>query len=296
MDIALVSGTQDRPGLLERVDGPLGEALAARGAQVHRPLWHDPEVDWSRFAMAVVRTTWDYAARRDEFVAWAARADEVTTVANPPDALRWNTHKSYLIELEERGAPVIPTAWLGRGDRVVLADLLAARGWPRAVAKPAVGAGSAGVLRVGVDLATPVDVAADLAQEAFDRLLATGDVMVQPYLDAVTAQGELSIVLFEGEVVYAVRKHPPAGDFRVQERHGGRYVREPVDAAAAELARWVADATGADLLFARVDLLDDASGTPQLTEIELTEPDLYFRFVDGSADRLAEAILARAGG
>lgn len=301
MDIALVTGTTDLPFDVAAVDAPLVVALERRGVRVHRPVWHDPAVAWDRFDLALVRTTWDYHHRREAFVAWAAAAGDATRLWNPPDALRWNTHKSYLLELEERGAPVVPTAWLGRGDRIELGALLTARDWSVAVVKPAVGASAEGLLRVDADLSPEAAgaggaVGLAAAQRHLDDLLVAGDVLVQPYLDAVESQGELSVVVVDGTVTHAVRKRPADDDFRVQEEYGGQATVETPDAEVAALARWVVEATGAPLLVARVDLLQDAVGTWQLAELELTEPDLFLAAAPAAADHLADAIVARAGG
>ncbi|MEX2503871.1 MAG: hypothetical protein WD378_03415 [Egicoccus sp.] len=285
MHVALITATVEGLDFVADVDAALATALVARGIEVSQPRWDDPDVDWDGIDIAVVRTTWDYPQRRDEFLAWAADVGQRTRLWNPADVLRWNTHKSYLIELEERGAPVVPTAWLGQGDEVVLDDLLRSRGWTRAVVKPAVGAGSSGLALV--DLDDPD------AQRHLDRELATGDVLVQPYLAAVETRGELSVVVVDGEVSHAVRKRPTGGDFRIQEEFGGSYEVADLDADTTALARWIVEATGHELLFARVDLLEDDFGQPQLVELEATEPDLYLRHVPAAADRVADAVVRR---
>lgn len=298
MDVALVTSAMDDrvAAYAATMDVPLRAELEQRGAQVHAPRWDDEAVDWAAFDVALVRTTWDYPGRRDAFVAWAAQAGSVTSLWNPAEVLRWNTHKSYLIELEERGAPVVPTAWLAAGDQVDLADLLAARGWPRAVVKPAVAAGATGLRRVGAFGSSPGDEAV-AAQAHLDDLLAGGDVMVQPYLDAVERDGEVSVVLVDGVVTHAVRKTPGPGEFRIQVQHGGRYQRLDLDGDGAEpaaLARWILEASGHDLLYARVDLLRDDNGAWQLAELELAEPDLYLAQAPDVGTVLADATLARA--
>jgi glutathione synthase/RimK-type ligase-like ATP-grasp enzyme len=287
LDVALVTG--DTVAFAATIDAPLAEALRARGATTHAPRWDDPRVDWAGFDAVVVRTAWDYPARRDDFVAWAARVGELTALWNPADVLRWNTHKSYLIELEDRGAPVVPTAWLAAGDRVDLAALLASRGWERAVVKPAVGNGADGLLRTH-------DVGPAEGQAHLDAVLARGDVMVQPYLASIELQGEVSVVAIEGQVTHAVHKAPAAGEFRIQRQFGGVYAR--LDLAGdgrdpAALARWVLEAAGHELLYARVDLVRDDGGVWQLAELELAEPDLYLGLAPEVGDTLARAILAR---
>jgi glutathione synthase/RimK-type ligase-like ATP-grasp enzyme len=270
------------------IDVALHEALDARGIPFERPLWSDPDVDWAAYDLAVVRTVWDYTAARDAFVDWAARAGALTRVENPPDVLRWNTHKGYLMELEERGAPVVPTAWLGRGDRIDLAALCASRGWDEVVVKPAVAAGSDGLVRAGGGAAGH-----RRAQDALDALLDAGDVMVQPFRSRI-AEGELSLVAVEGRVTHAVRKVPASGEFRVQGRFGGRYARETPSADAVALAEWILEALGTPLLFARVDLVLADDGTLELGEVEATEPDLYLEQSEEGTEALIDAIVARA--
>jgi len=262
-------------------DQPLLAALEAAGHEASLEAWDDPEVDWGCCDAVLIRSTWDYHTRRDAFVDWAREVGGRTRLFNDAEVVRWNTHKSYLIELEERGAPIVPTAWLARGDRVDLAALAAARGWDQIVLKPAVGAGGDGIQRLP----------ASRGQAALDALSDAGDVLVQPFFTSIATAGELSVVLFEGRVSHAVRKRPAAGAYLVQIEHGGVY--EPVldvPTEAAELARWVVEATGKQLLYARVDLLVDAAGTWQVNELEVTEPNLFMDLVEGSAERLVAAI------
>jgi glutathione synthase/RimK-type ligase-like ATP-grasp enzyme len=299
MDIALVAGT-DTDGYVPPPDAPPGwdpeagidatlrVSLAAQGVRVHLPLWNDPDVDWSHFDLAVVRTVWDYVDDRDGFVAWAQRAAAQVELLNPADVLRWNTHKSYLLELEERGAPVVPTAWLAAGDHVVLEELRRSRSWGEVVVKPAVAAGSMGVRRVGTSARER-----DEGQAHLEELLATGDAMVQPFRSGI-AQGELSLVTVEGRVTHAVRKRPTGGEYRVQGRFGGSYAREEPSAEAVALAEWIVEAVGAPMLFARVDLVAADDGTLELSELEATEPDLYLGLSEQGNTRLTDAIIRRA--
>ena len=75
--------------------------------------WDDPAVDWDAYHLSVLRSPWDYPARRDEFVAWARR---VPRLANPADVVEWNTDKHYLRELAAAGVPVTPTTFVEPGD------------------------------------------------------------------------------------------------------------------------------------------------------------------------------------
>lgn len=279
MRVALATAADQEP--TDQDDEPLLAALAAAGHLPSLLVWDDPTSRWEEQDVVVVRTAWDYHLKREAFLDWAARVATVTRLYNPVEVLRWNTHKSYLLELEERGAPVVPTAWTAQGDQVDLAALARARSWDDVVLKPAVGAGGHRVERV----------APDGGQAVLDRLLAEGDALVQPYLDSVTTTGELSVILLAGEVSHAVRKVPAPGGLLVQIEHGGAYEPLPdVPPDAAALARWVVEATGHDLLYARVDLVVDAVGTWQVAELEVTEPGLFLHLVPGSAERFCAAL------
>lgn len=285
MRIALATAAEQVP--TDQDDAPLLAALAHAGHEAELVPWDDPTVAWEAFDAVLIRTTWDYALRREAFVAWADRVEASTRLFNAAEVVRWNTHKRYLLELEERGAPIVPTAWLAQGDRVDLAALAAARGWDELVLKPAIGAGGDGIARV-----LPRD-----GQAVLDALTATGDAMVQPYVPTIATAGELSVILLDGEISHAVRKIPAAGGLLVQIEHGGIYepLRE-VPAEAAALARWIVAAAGHDLLFARVDLLVDEVGSWLVNELEATEPGLFMHLVPGSAERLVVALEGRLTG
>jgi glutathione synthase/RimK-type ligase-like ATP-grasp enzyme len=280
--IALATAADQEP--TDQDDAPLLAALAGAGHDADLVVWDDPAVTWDAFEAVLIRTTWDYHTRREAFVTWAAAVEARTRLFNAAEVVRWNTHKGYLLELEERGAPIVPTAWLAQGDRVELAALAAARGWSEVVLKPAVGAGGAGIARL-----RPED-----GQATLDALTAAGDAMVQPYVPTIATAGELSVILFDGEVSHAVRKIPAAGGLLVQIEYGGMYeplLEVPADAAA--LARWVVETAGHDLLFARVDLLTDELGSWLVNELEVTEPGLFMHLVPDSAERLVAALEGR---
>ncbi|HXD74790.1 MAG TPA: hypothetical protein VN628_13675 [Vicinamibacterales bacterium] len=258
-------------------DRPFHDALRARGIPFIEAVWDDPAVDWPSFDAVLIRTTWDYQEKRDAFVAWAGRLP--VPLHNPIDIVGWNTHKSYLRDLEARGVPIVPTEWLARGTSPDIASLCADRGWARAFLKPCVGATSRETLRFAAG-----DPA---AQRHADRLLAREDLMLQPYLSRVETEGEMSAIFIEGELTHAVRKVPVPGDYRVQDDFGANDY--PIEFPDVPLARAAIDAVGRRLLYARADFLRSDEGL-QLTELELVEPSLFFRHGRHAADRLADAI------
>lgn len=269
-------------------DAPLHAALKARGVELDHPAWDDPEYDWSACDACLIRTTWDYTERRAAFVDWAQRAGRVTRLFNPPAVVRWNTHKTYLHDLECRGAPVVPTVWLQPAQRVDLAALMAERGWSRGFLKPVVGATARETLRFDADSSGLA-----VAQRHLDRLLAREAMMLQPYLARVERDGEISVIFIDGHISHVVRKIPQPGDYRVQDDFGARDEPWHLPPAERRIAEAIAEGLDNDALYARVDFLRDDNGRLCCNELEAVEPSLFFRHAPQAAHHLASALLAR---
>jgi hypothetical protein len=284
---------------LDAYDAVLVPRLQSLGAQVDAAVWDDPEVDWDAYDLAVVRSTWDYAGRRDEFLAWAA---SVPRLANPAPVLRWNTDKHYLQDLQRRGVPVVPTTWLEPGaglDARGLHTRLPALG--DFVLKPAVAAGSIGAGRYSANDSQLRGRAIAYAL----RLLAEGEtVMLQRYLPAVDTIGEVSMVFLDGGYAYAVRKEAmltgpeKGGDrmYQAERLEGGYQPTQAELAVGADAVAAAMDALGGPLrpfLYARADVVPGADGAPVLLELELTEPALFPELAPGGIDKVCRAIMGR---
>lgn len=291
--IALVSVAAARP--LDEDLAPLHEALRAAGADVVIVDWDDPAVDWGRFDLALLRSTWDYAERLPEFLDWATRVAACTQLCNPLAVLRWNTDKHYLAELERAGVAIVPSTFVepGADAAAALDAFLAATDAAEFVVKPSVGAGSRDAQRHAREQR-------DAAVAHVARLLdARRSVLLQPYLARVDEHGETALIHFDGAYSHAIRKGPllRCGDGPTDALFAAEDIRArtPDDAERA-LAAAVLTAVPfeAPLLYARVDLIRDGDGAPRLLELELAEPSLFFAHAPGSAERFASAVIARA--
>ncbi|MGD2111348.1 MAG: hypothetical protein PVI86_18375 [Phycisphaerae bacterium] len=286
MKIALV--TRSNLPDWEVDDRPLHAAFADLGVELCHPAWDDRDFDWTACDAALMRTTWDYQDRRDEFLAWARRVAAAIPLYNPLPVIRWNTDKTYLRDLQSRGVTTIPTVWLNAGTTVDVGSALAARGWKRAFLKPAIGATARETLRFQTDRA-----GIEQAERHIARLLPTEDLLLQPYLPSVERVGELSLIFIDRQFSHAVRKVPVPGDYRVQDDFGASDEPARVNANLVEMALDIVNTVQHDLLYARVDFLRDEHDRLCVSELELVEPSLFFRHCPEAAPRLAAALLAR---
>lgn len=262
-------------------DDAVVPALKSLGFEVTWAAW-DSGADFASADVVILRATWDYAARRAEFLEWC---DSVPSLVNSAEVVRWNTDKSYLVELSDAGLAVVPTTLVSPGSSA---------SFPSAefVVKPSVGAGSRGAAR----FAAGADASAHVA-----ALHAEGHTaMIQPYQSSVDTEGELALVYLGGIYSHAFEKAAMLGSTMDE---SGLYLTEklapaspPADALA--LAEDALDAASAllgilraELLYARVDVVRGADGKPLLLELELTEPSLGFRQTDpAAATRFASAV------
>jgi hypothetical protein len=265
----------------------LATALEQAGAGASWQVWDDAEADWTGYDAVVVRSTWDYQRRREEFLRWAAA---VPALLNPLEVLAWNTDKRYLAELGREGIPAIETRFVEPGSTPSLPDE------GEFVVKPSISAGSKDTARFALGDASERDRVGRLIAE----IHAGGrTAMLQPYLGAVDELGETALVYLDGRLSHAVRKGPllrpgerPTQGFFAAETIAPREPSEAEQALGERVLESVARRFGT-LLYARVDVLPRDDGEPVVLEVELTEPSLFFGHADGAIQRFAAALRSR---
>jgi hypothetical protein len=263
-------------------DSPiLLDALAARGLSAELVVWDDAGVTWDRFSLCVVRSTWDYARRRSEFLTWAK---EVSRLANPYPVLEYSSDKHYLADVEARGYRVVASRFCDVGTEPAFPP-------GNFVVKPCVGAGSRDTDRYGA-------TEHERARTHVAELHAEGrDALIQPYVDSVDVAGERALVFIDGSFSHAMTKGAMLNVSALD--RNALFRREQMSPAIAEpaaldYAHGLLYGLGyADLLYARVDLVSTPDGWA-LMELELVEPSLFLSYEPGAADALARAIERRA--
>jgi glutathione synthase/RimK-type ligase-like ATP-grasp enzyme len=265
------------------------EACRAGGMRVSPAVWSDPGVEWSAYDAIVVRSTWDYHRRHAEFERWIGVLErEGCRVWNPCPLLRWNANKRYLADLEQRGVPIVPTAWVADGGDAAVRAVMDAQGWDDVVVKPTISATAHGMRRVRRD---GLEAGARGQRAVAVGAPHDGEVLVQPFMREIGTAGEWSLVFFHGVFSHSVRKRPVAGDFRVQTEFGGSSVAERASLNVIAAAERVMAAVDGPWLYARVDGVEAADGF-RLMELEMLEPLLFFELDGHAAERFAEAVAA----
>ena len=252
-------------------------------------MWDDGEIDWDRFDVVLIRSTWDYVERIDAFRAWIERRATRRTLRNPVPALRWSLDKRYLDDLADAGLPITPTVFVGPGETLDSALPQPFGEAPALVVKPTISAGSRDTQRYAATDRTGID-------DHVRRLTERGaTAMVQPYLDRVDDAGETALIYLGGRFSHAIRKGPILVGPRTEV--AGLYAAETIDArvpseaeigVADRVNRWLIERFGR-LVFARIDLLPSTAG-PVVLEVELIEPSLFLDTAPASAARLVEAL------
>lgn len=263
-------------------EGLFVAAVRARGHQIEVVAWDDGAIDWASFDLAVLRSTWNYVHHLDAFRSWLARASTLTRLENPPAAVQWNLDKRYLRELAAEGVPTVPTRFVERDDPTPSSDVLAEL--DDVVIKPIVSAGSFVTDRFR--LTEPGERARAVA--FLDEHRAVREMMVQPYQRAIDEVGERSLVFVDGAFTHAMRKRPRflSGPIAVEGPLPAS--REELALAARLLARFESS-----LLYARVDVIADATGGLQLMELEITEPYLTLDRCPPALDAFVAAVCRR---
>lgn len=274
-------------------DGPLASVLASRGWEIEAIDWKDPTLRWDTFDVALIRSPWDYYYHPKEFLAALESIHRSgCLLIQDIDVVRRNIDKRYLDSWQSKGFPIIPTQYFYPFDSAAaqhVRDIISSTGrkW---VLKPTISAGSVNTFLVGSN--TPNEHWRTLCEQ-----LTRHHVMLQPFLENVQIEGEISLVFLGGNYHHTILKTPAAGDFRVQVQHGGIYKRVEPDP-------WLVDASLALLrhadentLYSRLDWVrgdENVSSFPYLLmECEQIEPDLYLRFTADGFETYANLLAQR---
>ena len=248
--------------------------------------WADPEFNWSNTKFAIFRTTWDYFERFKDFFSWIEKTKNKTEFINSSDIIKWNIDKHYLIDLEKKGVNIASTIFVEKGDKKSLKNLFEKTKWKKAVIKPAISGAARHTYLIDTN-------SYEEYEEIFQKLINEECMLFQVFLNDIKIFGEISLILIDGEYTHAVRKIAKKGDFRVQDDHGGIVTPHSATIDEIEFAEKCIKNCPYQPLYARVDIVYDNNKQLSLSELELIEPELWFRKNKKSVEKLAKVIFKK---
>ena len=264
-------------------DSILLKELEKFNLKVIKKDWSDKKFDWKQTRYAIFRSTWDYFDKFDTFIKWFEKTKKETLFINSKEIILWNLNKTYLQELSKKGINIAKTIFVDEKQKITLKDLFKKSQFNEAIIKPSVSGAARDTFKITKKNHKKFE-------SNFQKLIKKESFLFQEFLKDIQIFGEISIILIDGEYTHAVRKIAKKGDFRVQDDHGGTVeVYNPVK-EEIEFAKLCVSKCPSQPIYARVDLIYDNKKNISLGELELIEPELWFRNNAKSAKLLAKKI------
>lgn len=265
-------------------------ALSKKGFKVNRVAWDDPNFDFGTSKYALIRAVWDYFDRYEEFSKWFQKTAQETTFINSKRLIDWNIDKHYLQDLQQNGVNIPATLFIESDEQLSLSEAidkakqLLGFKTESFVLKPCVAGGARHTYKFHHSEVPNYS-------EIFTELILNEAMMLQEFQKSIVVKGEVSMMVFDGTFTHAVLKKAKKGDFRVQDDWGGTVENYTPTQAEIAFAEKVVKACPKPPIYARVDIFEDNQGQLALAELEIFEPELWFRIHPSAADTLANAIM-----
>lgn len=258
-------------------------ALKNEGLNVLRLAWDDVKFNWSFTKYVLFRTTWDYFDRFQEFSTWLNKVSKQTKLLNSESLIRWNIDKHYLLDLKDKGVHIAETHFIEKEEKATLQELHNKLNWKETVLKPCIAGGARHTYKLNSNNISD-------HESVFKELITEEAMMLQPFQYKIVEKGEVSMMVMNGKFTHAVLKIAKQGDFRVQDDFGGSVYEYKPSPDEIEFAENTVKACSKLPIYARVDIFTDNEGLTALAELELIEPELWFRNNSKAATVLASAI------
>ncbi len=266
------------------------EPMQALGWSIDMIPWRTVNVDWEQYQAVYICTPWDYPDDPDLFLNLLDAIDRSSAVlVNDIALVRWTIPKTYLRDLESRGAAVVPSLWYDKFDPDTLPGFFDAHQAEKIIVKPVVSTNANNTFLL--ERAMPADLVKEL-----EKTFATRPFVVQSFMENVQVEGEYSLFFFSNEFSHAILKTPKDKDFRVQEEHGARIISAEPESALLETAADLLRLVDPMPIYARCDFIRGRNGRFLLMELEVIEPSLYLRMDSEAPMRFARAFDAYVAG
>jgi glutathione synthase/RimK-type ligase-like ATP-grasp enzyme len=263
-------------------DGLVEKALKNLGLKTTKKDWNDPNFQWNSTRLALFRTTWDYFDQFPTFKDWLDKVKEECLLINSYNQISWNLDKHYLNDLKNKGIPIPESIFIKKGTVKSLKEIIK-KSWNEIVIKPTISGAARNTFRLKTSELNSFD-------KKWIGLIQNEDFIIQEFQNNILEKGEVALMLFGGEYTHSVIKRAKLGDFRVQDDFGGSVESYQPSIEMIDLAKQTISKIDPIPTYARVDIIWDNSDQLVVSELELIEPELWFRFNESSADKLAISV------
>ena len=254
-----------------------------KGALAEIISWQDNSIDWEKYDVILIGSMWGYQNHLPELDKWFGKIDD-KVVVNSLEMIANNFNKTKQFEsLKKAKLPVVET-------KVVPIDGVLNFKMPKTpfVVKPAISGGGENTFLVSKEgeLEELMVILKKINKER--------ELLVQPYIPEIS-DGELGVVIIEGEIVNAVKRFPGVlkGDFKVEPVNLKR-----LSDKARDLAMKVCSLPEyKDATYLRVDMVF-CQNECKIMEVEAFEPQLYYYLLRDEArekmlDKMVSAVLGK---
>lgn len=264
-------------------DQILIDALQKIGMSAERVAWDNPTYDWSKPGVIFCRAIWDYFLRIPKFNEWLEKVEKHENLLNSAALIRWNMDKHYIGDLQGAGIETTPTIFIEQGDKIKLSSLFKIVSYDDAVLKPTISGAARHTYRLNPENCSE-------HENLFQELIEGEAMMFQPFQKNILTEGEKSHIIIGGQHTHSVIKNVKSGDFRVQDNFGGSVKSYKATEEEIRFAENVISKMNPQPAYARVDTVKDNNGKLSVVELELIEPELWFRLHPEAAVKMAEVI------
>ena len=264
-------------------DGLVIEGLEKLNLKTIKKDWNDTNFNWSSTKSAIFRSTWDYFDQFSNFRNWLDIVKDQCYLINPYEQINWNLDKHYLLDLQKLDLPIVESIFVSKKTQLNLETISKSKNWKDIVIKPTISGAARHTYHLKND---------EIKKFQYKWLSLTNneDFMVQEFQKNILSSGEIAVMLFGGEYSHSVLKKAKKGDFRVQDDFGGSVEKINPSLDIIKLAEKTIKSLKTMPLYARVDIIFDNGNKPVISELELIEQELWFRFKKESAYKLAEIV------
>ena len=264
-------------------DGLIQNELEKLGLKVTRKDWNDKKFNWEDAKILLVRSTWDYFHRFKEFKKWIEEVKSKSKLINTYEQINWNFDKNYLKDLDQNNINIPASVFIKKGETTSLQDHMNKNRWDCIVIKPTISGAGRHTYKVDKNNVSEIN-------KNFLKLIQDEDFIIQEFQKNIISKGEVAVVLINGEYTHSILKLAKKGDFRVQDDFGGTIHNYEPTQEMIEFAQKSIKTLSPTPVYARVDIIWDNNNKMAVSELELIEPELWFRNNPSAATKIAKVL------